>query len=116
MIIADVKPELRIRQRLCPKQYRGTLANAHSEGKLKLHVEGKSFSEFFTLSRVLEEAFGIFDSFKFKHRIADITLVQAQFESDDALCLAELTIMKGTEAINLLQLPMQDPVVTVYRS
>ena len=76
LAISDVQPDLRVRQRLCPEKFRGTFSNSHSNGRLQLNLEGKSFSEFFKLSPVREQAIGVWDSFKFNQKFEDILLVQ----------------------------------------
>ena len=75
-------------------------------GRLEIKINGDGFSKSFTLSKgienkglPIEDDFGAVD-----FDIEDIKSVEGKFESSDALCLSELTIMKGGQAYNLLTL------------
>jgi len=106
LIFTDVSSNFRVRQRLCPDGFSGLVSNAHSMGRLEIKINGEEFSKSFTLTKgienkglPIEDDFGAVD---FDND--DIKSVEGKFDSTDALCLSELTVMKGGKAYNLLTL------------
>ena len=110
-MIADYSDDLRVRQRLCPNNYVGKQFNAQSMGHLKLTLEGSNWKQDITLPNVLKTAPVISTHSGFNHNFGDIVAIEGIFDSKDALCLSELSIMKGGNAINLLHLLKKDSKV-----
>jgi len=108
LMIADYSDDLRVRQRLCPNNYVGKQFNAQSMGQLKLTLEGSNWKQDITLPNVLKTAPVISTHSGFSHNFGDIVAIEGIFDSKDALCLSELSIMKGGNAINLLHLLKKD--------
>jgi len=96
--------KLQIRQRLCPRDFAGPQYNAFSSGSLKLELQGATWKHDVKLPPVMKAAPVTFEVPAFGHSYNDIVNIDATFSSEDALCLSELSVSQGDQAINLLHL------------
>jgi len=104
LTIISASDKLRFRQRLCPRDFAGAQNNAFSAGKLKLEIQGANWKHDVSLPSVMKSAPSIFEVPGFSHSYNDIVNIDAIFTDNDALCLSELTVTQGDQAINLLHL------------
>ena len=104
LTIISASDKLRFRQRLCPRDFAGAQNNAFSAGKLKLEIQGANWKHDVSLPSVMKSAPSIFEVPGFSHSYNDIVNIDAIFTDHDALCLSELTVTQGDQAINLLHL------------
>jgi hypothetical protein len=103
LTIADHSSELRIRQRACPRDFIGMQNNAASVGRLSVQLQGANWQKDLLLPAVLKAAPQI-STHHVTNAFDDIVAVEATFLDHNALCLSELSIMQGDNAINLLHL------------
>jgi len=104
LTIIAASDKLQVRQRLCPRDFAGAQYNAFSEGQLKLEIQGATWKHDVKLPSVMESAPNTFVVPGFRHSYNDIVNIDASFLDEDALCLSELSISQGDQAINLLHL------------
>ena len=88
--------------------------NAASVGQLSLQLQGANWQKDLILPAVLKAAPQT-STHTVTNTFNDIVAVEATFLNHNALCLSELSVMQGDNAINLLHLLKKERSVTSLR-